>query len=169
MAVGTTHISVEEYLRTNYEPNCEYIDGVLRQKPWPTWHHGMLEGRVALLINVGYPDFVAGIEATVRIRPTRYLVPDVAVQRANRQQQPYPTEPVHLCIEIKSPDDRIGDLFNKCSEYHEWGVETTWIVDPESKRAWTYRKGQLPTEVPALGALTAEGISISLSDLFSVL
>ena len=22
-------VSVEEYLRTSYEPNCEYIDGVL--------------------------------------------------------------------------------------------------------------------------------------------
>ena len=42
MAAGTT-ISVEEYLHTNYEPACEYIDGVLRQKPMGTRKQGSLQ------------------------------------------------------------------------------------------------------------------------------
>jgi Uma2 family endonuclease len=46
-------------------------------------------------------------------------------------------------------------------------VETTWIIDPEAQRAWEYRKGQRPAEVPPAGSLTADGISISLSELFS--
>lgn len=169
MAAGTTSIPVEEYLRTSYQPNCEYIDGVLRQKPMPTWNHAALEGRFFELISSGFPDFAAGCEATVRIREDKYLVPDVVVQYRNRIQRPYPTDPVHICIEILSPDDRMSEVLAKCEEYHAWGVAMTWIVDPEARRAWEYRSGQRLAEVPANGSLTAEGISIPLSDLFSIL
>ena len=169
MAATTTPISAEEYLRTNYSPACEYIDGVLRQKPMPTWDHGTLEGRFFELINMRFPGFAAGCEVTVQIRPDKYLVPDVIVQRRDQIQKPYPTAPVHVCIEILSPDDRISEVFAKCEDYHSWGVETTWIVDPESRRAWEYRKGQLPSEAPGDGSLRAEGIAIPLAEVFSVL
>lgn len=162
-------MSVEEYLRTNYQPYREYIDGVLRPKPLPTWDHGTLEYRVCELINSRYPAFAAANEVIVQIRPGKYLIPDIAVQRRDRIQRPYPTDPVHICIEILSPDDRVSELYRKCEEYHDWGVETTWIADPVSRRAWEFRKAQLPNEVPADGALTAEGISIPLTDVFSVL
>ena len=169
MAADTTLVSVEEYLRTNYEPNCEYIDGVLRRKPMPTRKHGLLEARLAQLINVGFTEFEAGCEVTVQIRAGKYLVPDLIIQRRDHIQDPYPIDPVHVCIEILSPDDRISEVFAKCEDYHSWGVETTWIVDPESRRAWEYRKGQLPSEAPGDGSLRAEGIAIPLAEVFSVL
>ena len=28
----TTHVSVEEYLKTVYEPDCEYVDGVVEER-----------------------------------------------------------------------------------------------------------------------------------------
>jgi len=161
-------VSVEEYLSTTYKPACDYVDGVLFQKPMPTLNHSRIQGRFSQLI-LSFPDFEANPELTVQIRPGKYLVPDVAIQRRGYIQGPYPIEPVHVCIEILSPEDRIGAIFTKCEDYHAWGVETTWVVDPETRRAWEYRKGQLPTEVPQTGSLTAPGISISLPDLFSVL
>jgi len=168
MATSPTLVSVEEYLTTTYKPACEYIDGVLHQKPMPTWMHGLIQGQLCTLINQGFRSFLAAAEITVRIRPKKYLVPDVLVQSRDRIQAPYPTEPVHLCIEILSPDNPISEIFAKCEEYHEWGVATTWIVDPDWQRAWEYRKGLRPTEVPSDGSLTAEGISIPLRDVFSV-
>src|SRR5262245_56644266 len=105
MATGTTLISVEEYLSTNYEPRCEYVDGVLRQKPRPTWNHGAVEGEIAYLVRTRFPDFAAGREVTVRIRPAKFLVPDVIIQRRDHIQQPYPIEPVHVCSEVVSPED----------------------------------------------------------------
>lgn len=162
-------VSVEEYLSTNYRPNCDYIDGVLRQKPWPAWNHGILQSRLGQLIEQGFPQFEPASEVTVKIRPGKYLVPDLIVQRRDRIQYPYPTDPVHLCIEILSPEDRMSEVMAKCEEYHAWGVETAWIVDPESKRAWVYRSGERPLEVPPAGSLTADSISIPLQDVLSVL
>lgn len=162
-------VPVEEYLSTTYRPNCEYIDGVLRPKPMPTRKHGLMEGWLVVLIQRAFPEFEAVTEVTVRIHPNRYLVPDLLVQRRDRIQDPYPIEPVHLCAEILSPDDRMSEVFAKCEEYHAWGVSTTWIIDPEALRCWVYRASERPSEVTAPGALTAEGIAISVAELFSVL
>jgi Uma2 family endonuclease len=162
-------VSVEEYLATTYKPACDYVDGVLYQKAMPTWDHGTIQSQLSTLITQGFPQYKVGSEVTVRIRTDKYLVPDLIVQDRDRIQKPYPTEPVHLCVEILSPEDRIGAVFTKCEDYHAWGVETVWIVDPENPRAWEFRKGKRPVEVPLTGSLTAPGISISLPDLFSAL
>ena len=167
MPAGTTLVSVEEYLGKSYEPNCEYIDGVLRQKPMPTWDHSEVQSQIVYLVKAGFPAFSASSELTVRMRPGKFLIPDVAIQRRDRLQRPYPFDPVHLCIEILSPTDRLDDLFDKCKEYHEWGVEMTWVIDPATQKAWEYRKGEAPVEVPADGSLTAEGISLRLADVFT--
>ena len=51
MIDSTTRMPVEEYLALSSKPYCEYLDGVLRQKAWPTYEHGMMEGRLPTLIN----------------------------------------------------------------------------------------------------------------------
>ena len=169
MAAGWTLVSVEEYLATSYKPACDYLDGVLRQKSLPTRKHSLIQTFLCQLINTGFPGFEAVSELTARIHERRYLVPDVAVQRKNHIQDPYPLEPIHLCVEILSPNDTASETFAKCEEYLSWGVHMTWVLDPEFERAWEYRKGQRPHEIPPGGSLTAEGISIPLSDIFSVL
>jgi Uma2 family endonuclease len=169
MAAGNMIVPVEEYLSTTYRPNCEYINGVLRPKPMPTRKHGLMQSWLAELIRRGFPEFEAASEVTVRIQPNRYLVPDLLVQRRDRIQDPYPIDPVHLCVEILSPDDRMSEVFAKCEEYHAWGVPDTWIVDPEALRGWVYRNGERPHEVADTGSLTAEDIAVSVAELFSVL
>ncbi len=159
-------VSAEEYLRTTYKPACEYIDGVLRKKPMPTYDHGSIQMQFGRLIPPPY--YLASAELTVRIREGKYLVPDVSVQLCGKLQRPYPTKPIFLCIEILSPEDRFAEVLAKCDEYLAWGVPMTWIVDPELRRAWQY-SGRVPQEIPASGSLEAGEISVSLSELFSVL
>ena len=167
MADSATLVPVEEYLSTTYKPACDYIDGVLHQKSMPTRKHGAMQTRLGRLLSEEFPDFEAESEVTVQIRTGKYLVPDLIVQEGDRIQDPYPIEPVYLCIEILSPGDRMSEMLGKCEDYHEWGVETAWIVDPESKQAWEYRRGHRPVEVPPEGSLTAGAISLSLSRIFA--
>jgi len=168
VTASTTLISVEEYLRTEYDPSCDYIDGVLRQKSMPTFKHGRMEHKLCNLVDrfVGY---CASPEQTVRIREAKYLVPDVAVQRVSGLRDPFPVEPIHLCIEIMSPGDRFGEIVSKCDEYHAWGVEHCWIVDPEDQRCWQYDSGGRPNEVPQDGQITAGPIILSHADIFASL
>ena len=167
MAAVSTLISVEDYLAHETKPASEYEDGVLRQKPMPTWDHGVLQRRIGHLLNNA--DMVSASEVTVQIREGKFLVPDVIVQRRDAIQRPYPVLPVPLCVEILSPTDRISEALAKCEDYHTWGVAITWIVDPEERRAWLYRNGHRPEEVPANGSLVAEGVAIPLAEVFEAL
>lgn len=56
MTTGTL-VSVEEYLHTTYRPNCEFVDGVLFQKPMPTWMHAKLPLKIAKLIEAHFSQF----------------------------------------------------------------------------------------------------------------
>ena len=81
-------------------------------------------------------------------------------------QRPYPTEPVYLCIEIMSPQDRYSEAFTKCEDYHDWGVQFCWLIDPHNRVCWNYVAGDRPDEIPANGQLTAGEIAVSVNDLF---
>lgn len=166
MVSTSTLVSVEEFLSTTYKPACEYRDGVLRQKSMPTRKHSLLQFRIAQLILELFPGFEPAPELTVQIGNGRFLVPDVAVQNRNNIQDPNPTEPIHLCVEILSPSDRMSETLAKCEEYLAWGVETTWIADPEERRCWEFKAGHRPVEIQASGSLTAGRIAIPVYELF---
>src|SRR5579863_4310701 len=160
---STTLVPVEEYLRYTEKPNCEYREGVLYPKPLPTTFHGLLEFMlVVMLRKLG---FQAAPEVTVKLSPTKYLVPDVIA--APVLQSPYPTEPVFLCCEILSPEDRLGAMLSKCEEYHAWGVPFCWVIDPEKRTAWEYHSAAEP--VRAASTLRAGEFAVSLQELFSAL
>jgi len=154
---------VEEYLRLTEKPTCEYREGALYPKPMPTKFHGALEFMlVAILRRLGLD---AVPEVTVRLSPTKYLVPDVIA--ATVIQSPYPTEPVLLCCEILSPEDRLGAMLAKCEEYHGWGVPFCWVIDPIKRTAWEYHSEEEPTRVTE--TIRAGEFSVSLKELFSEL
>jgi len=160
---STTLVPVEEYLRYSDKPNCEYREGVLYPKPLPTTFHGLLEFMlVAMLRKLGLQ---AAPEVTVRLSSTKYLVPDVIA--APVLKDPYPTEPVLLCCEILSPEDRLGATLAKCEEYHAWGVPYCWVVDPVKRTAWEYHAAAEPVRVTS--TLRTDKLSVSLAELFSAL
>jgi Uma2 family endonuclease len=156
-------ISVDEYLRLTEKPYREYRNGEISIKAMPTKLHAIIQRMLLLLLEKQGMD--AYPELTVRISPTKYLIPDVAVAR--EFSGPYPTDPVLLCCEILSPDDHIGATLAKCEEYHAWGVPYCWVVDPQKRTAWEYAATGEPNRVT--GTLQAGDIAISLDELFAAL
>ena len=162
---GHALVGVDEYLRRTEKPNAEYEDGVVYPKAMPTFYHGLLEFfLVEMLRRAG---LVAAAEVSVRLSPTKYLVPDVIA--AKSVQLPYPTEPVLLCVEILSPEDRLGAMLAKCEHYHEWGVPFCWVIDPVKRVAWEYSSGGEPARIGAAGTLRAGEVSIDVAELFAQL
>lgn len=167
MAPATGLVSVQEYLATDYMPNAEYEDGVVTPKPMPTYLHNCLLRELMLLILRHNPKLDPVQEQHVLIREGKFLIPDLIAQRIDQIQSPYPKSPFPLCVEVLSPDDRMSAVLEKCEAYVKFGVPTTWIIDPVSRRAWIFDGDCLPAEVPAHGHLTAEGLSIPLAELFA--
>jgi Uma2 family endonuclease len=162
---ATALVSVEDYLRRTEKPLCEYVDGVLCLKPMPTKSHALLEFLLVLLLRKQGVQALS--EVTVRLSSTKYLIPDVIA--AQEIQSPYPTDPVLLCVEILSPEDRVGATLAKCEEYHAWGVPFCWIVDPEKRTAWQYQSHGEPEHIDQTGTLAAGQLSVRLEELFSEL
>lgn len=166
-------VSPEEYIARFVEggekPMCEYIDGELRPKPMATRAHSQIQTNIIRAISRNYDgQFEPLPELTTRLRETMFLVPDLAIEdlaHPIRGRYPGPGDPVFLCIEIKSPDDRIGKLFSKCEEYHSWGVPHCWIIDPERKVAWEYA-ANTPEPKKAETGLSAGPIQIALDEVF---
>ena len=97
MVMSTTALMpVEEYLHLTDKPYREYRDGVVSSKALPTKLHSIIQGvLMTLLQNQGVEAFP---ELTVRISPTKYLVPDVAVAG----DFPDPIRPRLFCFVVKS-------------------------------------------------------------------
>lgn len=158
-------VSVEDYLHRTEKPYCEYVDGVLHPKALPTTPHARAQSVLMTLLDRQGVEALA--EVTVRLSATKFLIPDVLASPVI--QSPYPTEPVLVCVEILSPEDRVGAMLAKCEQYHAWGVPFCWVVDPEKQTAWQYRSGGEPEHVERGGTLTAGELSVHLEDLFSEL
>ena len=71
MATAAQLVSVEQYLAKERKPASEFEDGVVTQKPLPTWRHGRMQSWLAYLIDMRAPHLAAGTEITVRIREAK--------------------------------------------------------------------------------------------------
>jgi Uma2 family endonuclease len=160
---STALVPVEEYLRYSEKPYCEYKDGVMYPKAMPTEFHSIVQFALQVLLRAQGVRALA--ELTVRISETKYLIPDVVAARSF--SGPYPTEPVQLCCEILSPEDRLGAMLSKCEEYHAWGVPYCWVIDPVKRTAWEYHNGLEPMR--AATELRAGELAVRLEELFSEL
>ena len=164
MEVSTsTLMPVEEYLRLTEKPYREYRGGDVSAKAMPTKLHSVIQYALLMLLrNQGVQPLP---ELTVRISASKYLVPDVVV--TDDFPGPYPTEPVLLCCEILSPEDRLGATLSKCEEYHAWGVPFCWVIDPVKRTAWEYHLSGEPLRVAE--SLRAGELAVNLDELFAAL
>ena len=158
-------VPVDEYLATSYEPPCEYVDGQLIQKALPTWQHGILQAWIASPILNLFPRFVVGSEVRAHLRPTEFRLPDILVDLPENVNSSYAERAAYLGIEILSPEDRLGAMFEKCERYHDWGVPHCWIIDPRKRKAWSYPCGGEPAN--AVQELRAGEIALPMAEIFS--
>lgn len=113
----------------------EYWHGEAVPKGLPTWVHGLLQRIVMeLLTQAGY---IAASEVELRIVPDAHPKPDV-IATAGEIEEPYPTKAVDVVVEILSEDDPMPYLLEKCQNYHSWGFEYIYVINPESRQVFRW-------------------------------
>jgi Uma2 family endonuclease len=127
-------VPVEEYLRTIYHPDMEYVDGELVERNVGEHKHSRLQ--TLTVLELGPRErarrFRVLTEQRLRVLGTknRYRIPDVCVMALPYRSEPVLTTPPHLIVEVRSPEDETADILAKVADYLRFGVAHIWIVDP---------------------------------------
>ena len=163
-------MDVEEYLRTSFEPDCEYLDGEIVERNMGELPHGDVQLTLAALLRRRRRTLGIRVvtEIRIQINARRYRVADIAVWRDDNIGSGIPTVPPFLVVEILSPEDRMVRMLPKIQEYPSIGVEWVWVVDPAERAAMCFSK-QHPEGVFAAVLRTENPeIEISLESAFDL-
>jgi Uma2 family endonuclease len=133
-------VSVEEYLRSAYEPDCDYVDGVVEERHLGEIDHSEVQAAVLSFFRAkaGEWGLRALPECRVQVAATRFRVPDVTVLHAGQIPKKIIYEAPLLCVEVLSPEDTWKRLKIKVEDYRKFGVENIWIFDPEEREVFRY-------------------------------
>jgi Uma2 family endonuclease len=155
----TQLVSVEEYLRTEFEHDAEYVEGRIVERPMPQKPHSKLQ---AFLVRSLYDRVLVWPEQRVRTKahPARYRVPDLCVTLTEPDEDIF-TAPPFLCIEILSPESSASELRIKIEEYLAFGVSYVWVIDPVLRTGEIYTT----TEIKRVrdGRFTAGELAVDLN------
>ncbi|HXR39540.1 MAG TPA: Uma2 family endonuclease [Terracidiphilus sp.] len=156
-------VSVEEYLSTVYEHDCEYVDGVIEERDLGEFEHAYVQGILVTLFNNHRGDWgvYALPEQRVQTQKTHFRVPDISVLKTGSIREPILTHSPLLVIEVQSPEIPLRKTAEKSAEYLAFGIEHVWVIDPYARVA--YRGTANGLELVRSGELAIAGTPIRVS------
>ncbi len=146
--MATTLVSVEEYLRTSYEPDAEYVDGVIEERPVGENRHSAWQIALAVYFGSRAKDWGIRVRSELRTKTSerRYRIPDIAILDADAPPDPVAIVPPLAAFEILSPEDRMPRLLIRLADFEKMGVAFLYVIDPADN---SFRRHQAGTLVPA--------------------
>src|ERR1700676_2795981 len=159
-------VPVEEYLNTSYDPDVEFVDGVLMQRNVGDWLHSLIQSNVLFALRRKYPHLKVVAELRSSVTGTRYRLPDVCVLLAAPKTR-YLLDAAFLVAEVLSEGDVMSVVIEKLKEYANKGVQNIWLIDPRLRLIWVYRPPAL-VEIQGETISTADlSVELSRSEIFA--
>ena len=135
-------IPIEVYLASSYEPDLEFVDGVLEQKNMGEWDHSFLQAAITAWFFRHRAEWKINVltEYRTRTSKTRVRLPDICVVHQGEPVERVRMTAPLLCIEILSPEDWPGRVIKRLEDFVAMGAENLWILDPSDRSASTYTR-----------------------------
>ena len=126
------------YLRSDYGPDAEYVDGEIEERPVGEYDHATCQQALQQWFLQHGKEWGIRVRAELRVQvsPTRYRVPDVVVFDRNRPIEQILTHPPIAVFEVLSPEDRMPRIMRKLADYSAMGIPNMFVVEPELKRVY---------------------------------
>ena len=171
MAAPTTLVPLNQYLKTTYRPDRDYLEGELQERNMGEQPHSRLQGFLGYLFRLNQKlwNVRALPEQRVQVRRERFRIPDLSIIRSSDPFELIITKAPLLCIEVLSSDDSLRRIHERVKDYAEMGVANIWVVDPWSRVAY-YASSTGFQQVEG-GVLRVPGtlIEVTLSEMFAEL
>ncbi len=169
----TTFVPVETYLRMESEPDCEYVDGQIEERPAAEFDHSSWQGALLAFFSERRVDWQVRALPSLRTRvsPTRIRVPDVVVLSRSAPIEQIIVTPPLAVFEILSPENRMAAMMEKFADYERMGIAGIWIIDPRKSIAeaagYGYQSGKL--ETTAAFGLPSLGVTFTMEEIAALI
>jgi Uma2 family endonuclease len=134
----TTQLSLDQYLRTSYRPDCDYVGGELEERNVGEKEHSAVQAFFVKWFAAHEEEL--GLEAypeiRIKVAPQQVRVADVAVLRVDEPYEAVLTRPPLIVVEILSPEDRMNRYEHRLQDYRKLGVLHVWVIDPQHRGAF---------------------------------
>jgi len=167
--MATTLISVGEYLSSSYDPDRDYVDGVLEERHLGEHDHARLQLVLGAFFFRREREWNIHtlVEQRVQVRATRFRVPDVAVLDRDQPVEQILTHPPLIVMEVLSPEDTWARMEERIADYLDFGIPNLWVLEPGTRRAWTISpEGRALTSILKVAGTP---IAVALEELFQEL
>ncbi len=172
MATATTsYLSVEEYLKTTYRPDVDYVDGHIEERNVGEFDHGDLQSAISMLLRIHDVEWNVRVvtETRVQVGPQNFRLPDVCVNDATTPRERIIRTAPLLCIEILSPRDSFKRMRIRIDDYLKMGTQQVWIFDPQTRTATVCSAGGDQEFRSGILILPGTKISLDLEQSFRTL
>jgi Uma2 family endonuclease len=138
-----TRITLEQYLRTSYEPDAEFVAGEVEERNVGEYDHNVVQRAILLWFHRHDKEWRTRSiqEQRTRLRSGNVRIPDVSVWARDIPVQPVFCQPQLIAVEVLSPEDRHSRVQAKIEDYRQFGVTNIWIVDPMQRKGWDCSDG----------------------------
>ncbi len=145
-AVATAGLmTVEEYLRGEFEPDVDFVDGRIEERNVGEFDHSTWQEVLQAWFRDHYKEWSlrARPELRTRVSANRYRVPDVAVMDMGLPTEQILVTPPVAVFEVLSPEDTLRRMMVKLRDYERMGVRNIFLIDPEVPSFSQYKDGSL--------------------------
>jgi len=163
-----TLISVEEYLRTSYRPDCDYVDGEVLERNMGEKSHAKLQKAILLYLSAREKELGIWViqEQGVQVSPKRFRIPDICVTLGEPNEEIL-RQPPFICIEVLSPEDRWPRIQQRIDDYLAMGVPYVWVLDPATKSAYSVAPRQPAAKATGVLQTQNPAVELPLSEIFT--
>jgi Uma2 family endonuclease len=171
MASSTALVSMEEYLRTRYKPDADYVDGEIVERNLGEFEHSTIQAAMASFFWVRRQEWNVHpvTEQRIRVSPSKVRIADVAVLRGDAPREKVTATPPLICIEILSPEDRMSRAKRVLADYWTMGAKNIWLIDPVYQSAFTFDGSGLHEADPCKLTVAGTAITLDLTEAFAAI
>jgi len=136
-------IPIEQYLRTSYEPDAEFVQGEVEERNLGEYDHSVVQRAILIwFFNHDKQWQTRSLqEQRTRLNSDTVRVPDVSVWARSVPIEPVFTHPQLIVVEVLSPEDRQSRMQARIEDYRRFGVSNIWLVDPARRIGWDCSDG----------------------------
>lgn len=137
-------MTAEEYLKSAFEPEAEFAEGVVVERNTGMEEHSRWQAALIGYFGSHAREWGVWVRPILRIKTGEdtYRVPDLAIFGV-KPEEDVPSIPPVAVFEVLSPEDRFSLTMQRFAEFEAMGVRSIYLIDPKDDSCTRYSEGGL--------------------------